>query len=140
MNNEISNIGTGNIIYFKDDMENVWLANGGVWNLRVPIEVSNHMDRDAEGEPMSVWFAETDNDSLLPEGTLVEQEVSFCGVSLAAIARDGSDVQTGHHSVGIIALVFTGPEINLKEFTSSPIQFGCIVTHAASLRNFSAKV
>jgi len=34
------------------------------------------------------------------EGTLVEQEVSFCGVSLAAIARDGSDVQTGHHSVG----------------------------------------
>jgi len=34
------------------------------------------------------------------EGTLVEQAICFCGVSLAAIARAGSDVQTGHESVG----------------------------------------
>ena len=34
------------------------------------------------------------------EGTLVRQDVAFCGVSVAAIARDGSNVQVGHHSVG----------------------------------------
>lgn len=34
------------------------------------------------------------------EGTLAEQRITFCGVSLSAIARDGSDVQTGRYSVG----------------------------------------
>ena len=32
------------------------------------------------------------------EGTLVEQELTFCGVSLAAIAMEGSNVQTGRFS------------------------------------------
>jgi len=34
------------------------------------------------------------------EGTLVAQEVAFSGVALAAIARDGTNVQTGRFSVG----------------------------------------
>jgi TldD protein len=36
------------------------------------------------------------------EGTLVEQETAFCGVSLVAFAMDGTNVQSGHHSVGDI--------------------------------------
>src|SRR5208337_3808989 len=34
------------------------------------------------------------------EGTAIEQEVSFCGVSLSAIAMEGSNVQTGRYCVG----------------------------------------
>jgi len=34
------------------------------------------------------------------EGTFIEQEVAFCGVALSATAKDGSNVQTGRHSVG----------------------------------------
>ena len=34
------------------------------------------------------------------DGTFVEQEVTFCGISLAAIAMDGSNVQTGRFSTG----------------------------------------
>ena len=34
------------------------------------------------------------------EGTAVQDEGLFCGVSLAAIARDGANVQTAHKSVG----------------------------------------
>ena len=34
------------------------------------------------------------------EGTLLEQGICFCGVSVAAVARDGADVQTGRQSVG----------------------------------------
>jgi len=34
------------------------------------------------------------------EGALVQQDVVFCGTSFTAIARDGTNVQTGRHSVG----------------------------------------
>ena len=34
------------------------------------------------------------------EGTLVQQDLAFCGVALSAIARDGANVQVGRHSVG----------------------------------------
>ncbi len=34
------------------------------------------------------------------EGAAIEQEVAFCGVSLSAIAMEGSNVQTGRYGVG----------------------------------------
>ena len=34
------------------------------------------------------------------QGALLRQDTTFCGVSVAAIARDGVNVQTGRHSVG----------------------------------------
>ena len=34
------------------------------------------------------------------EGTVIEQETCFCGIYLAAVAREGNDVQSGRHSVG----------------------------------------
>jgi len=34
------------------------------------------------------------------EGTAIEQQVAFCGVSLSAIAMEGSNVQTGRYGVG----------------------------------------
>lgn len=34
------------------------------------------------------------------EGTYIEQRRSFCGIHIAAAARDGSDIQFGRHSVG----------------------------------------
>jgi len=34
------------------------------------------------------------------EGALAQQEITFCGVSLLAIARDGANVQTARYSVG----------------------------------------
>lgn len=37
------------------------------------------------------------------EGTLVEQETAFSGVSFTAFAMDGTNVQTGHYSVGDIS-------------------------------------
>lgn len=41
----------------------------------------------------SVFFANS-------EGTFIEQQTTFCGVALAAVVMDGSNVQTGHYSVG----------------------------------------
>jgi len=34
------------------------------------------------------------------EGTFITQEVIFCGISLLAVAKDGTNVQMAHHSVG----------------------------------------
>ncbi len=41
----------------------------------------------------SLFFANSD-------GTFIEQQTTFCGVSLAAIVMEGSNVQTGRYSVG----------------------------------------
>jgi TldD protein len=37
------------------------------------------------------------------EGTLVEQETAFCGVSVSAVAMDGTNVQSGYESVGDVS-------------------------------------
>ena len=54
------------------------------------IQTTSVRYRDAAG---SIFFANS-------EGTFVEQEIAFCGLSAAAIARDGSNVQTGRYSIG----------------------------------------
>ena len=54
------------------------------------IATTNVLYRDTRGTTL---FANT-------EGTYIEQERSFCGIYLVAVARDGDDVQYGRHSVG----------------------------------------
>ena len=54
------------------------------------IQSTNVTCADSKGY---VLFAST-------EGALIRQEMVFCGVSLTAVARDGSDVQAAHHSEG----------------------------------------